>query len=97
MFLSDKQGSTEIPKRLMLRVMSTVNEDADESVELPLYSFREIATATNNFSDSTILGQGGFGTVHKVSKAYAGNFQWMESNVISNIEEPFIYSGNIGR
>lgn len=96
-FLSDKQGSTEIRSRLMLRGMSVANKDAGESVELPLYIFREIATATNNFSDSTILGQGGFGTVYKVSKAFAGNFRWLESNLISNIQEPFVYSGNIGR
>jgi len=96
-FLSDKQGSTDIRNRLMLGDMSTANEVAGESVELPLYSFREISTATNNFADSTILGQGGFGTVYKVSKAFAGNFWWLESNVISNIQEPFIYSGNIGR
>jgi len=81
----------------MLGDMSTANEVAGESVELSLYCFKVIATATNNFSDSTILGQGGFGTVYKVSKAFAGNFRWLESNVISNIQEHFIYSGNIGR
>ncbi|CAD6266026.1 unnamed protein product [Miscanthus lutarioriparius] len=61
----DKQGSTDIRNRLMLGDMSTANEVAGESVELSLYSFREISTATNNFADSTILGQGGFGTVYK--------------------------------
>ena len=80
MFLSDKQGNTEIQNRLMLGDMSTANEVAGESVELPSYSFREIATATKNFSDSTILGQGGFGTVYKVSKACAGNLRWLECN-----------------
>ncbi|KAJ1267534.1 hypothetical protein BS78_07G063900 [Paspalum vaginatum] len=60
-----KQGSAEIWSRLMLGDMSTTNEFAGTSVELPFYSFREIATATSNFADSTILGHGGFGTVFK--------------------------------
>lgn len=31
------------------------------------YEFNNIKTATNNFADSNKLGQGGFGTVYKVS------------------------------
>ena len=34
--------------------------------DLPLFDFRTIANATNNFSDGNKLGQGGFGPVYKV-------------------------------
>lgn len=33
--------------------------------ELPLFNFKSVATATNNFSDENKLGQGGFGPVYK--------------------------------
>ncbi|TYJ48590.1 hypothetical protein E1A91_A01G073300v1 [Gossypium mustelinum] len=39
-----------------------------EDLELPVFDFAIIATATNNFSSNNILGQGGFGPVYKVYK-----------------------------
>lgn len=39
-----------------------------EDLELPLFDFRTIVTATGNFSDTNKLGQGGFGCVYKVNK-----------------------------
>uniref|UniRef100_K3YGJ6 non-specific serine/threonine protein kinase n=1 Tax=Setaria italica TaxID=4555 RepID=K3YGJ6_SETIT len=65
--LSGKQGSKEIWTRLMLGDMSGTHELADRKLDLPLISFREIAVATQNFSDSAILGRGGFGTVYKTT------------------------------
>lgn len=38
-----------------------------DDLELPLFDFNTITTATNNFSKENKLGQGGFGTVYKVS------------------------------
>ncbi|CAL5010525.1 unnamed protein product [Urochloa decumbens] len=60
-----KQGSKKILTMLMLGDMDSNHELADRKLDLPLISFREISIATHNFSDSGILGGGGFGTVYK--------------------------------
>jgi hypothetical protein len=41
-------------------------ELGDENMELPFISFKDIVTATNDFSNHNMLGQGGFGVVYKV-------------------------------
>ncbi|CAM0902470.1 unnamed protein product [Alopecurus aequalis] len=40
-------------------------ELGDENIELPFISFKDIVTATNDFSNENMLGQGGFGKVYK--------------------------------
>lgn len=40
------------------------------SQEFPFLDLPTIRAATDDFSDSNRLGQGGFGTVYKVSKSY---------------------------
>ncbi|XP_027771293.1 receptor-like serine/threonine-protein kinase SD1-8 [Solanum pennellii] len=40
-------------------------ETSTEEFELPLFDYSTLATATENFSDATKLGQGGFGCVYK--------------------------------
>lgn len=37
-----------------------------EDFELPVFSFKTIAKATNNFSENNKLGEGGFGPVYMV-------------------------------
>ncbi|KAG6758858.1 hypothetical protein POTOM_035320 [Populus tomentosa] len=43
------------------------NKDLKEELELPFFNMDELACATNNFSVSNKLGQGGFGPVYKPS------------------------------
>lgn len=42
------------------------NEGEQEDSDLPLYDLATIVHATNDFSNDTKLGQGGFGPVYKV-------------------------------
>ena len=39
----------------------------ESSSEFTLYDFRELAAATDNFSEDNRLGRGGFGPVYKAS------------------------------
>ena len=44
----------------------TLQEDVHESFELPIYEFKQIIAATDNFCYRNKLGEGGFGPVYKV-------------------------------
>lgn len=35
--------------------------------DLPLFEFKDISSATNNFSSANKIGEGGFGSVYKVN------------------------------
>ncbi|KAL8091109.1 hypothetical protein AgCh_040275 [Apium graveolens] len=41
------------------------NNDPEEDLDLPLFEFQIIANATNDFSEKSKLGEGGFGSVYK--------------------------------
>ena len=43
------------------------NRGEEEDLELPLFSLPSITAATENFSLSNKLGEGGFGPVYRVS------------------------------
>ena len=44
-----------------------LGENEPDELELPLFDFDTIATATDNFSNENKLGQGGFGCVYMVN------------------------------
>ena len=46
--------------------MGLFKEEKEEDLELSLFDLSSIACATDNFSGSNKLGEGGFGTVYKV-------------------------------
>lgn len=53
----------------MLKIFQWKYKKEKEDVELStIYGFSTISNATNHFSDSNKLGEGGFGPVYKVGK-----------------------------
>jgi hypothetical protein len=54
----------------ILGYFNASNELGDENLELPFVSFGDVITATNNFSEANMLGQGGFGKVYKVTETF---------------------------
>nr|XP_023912662.1 G-type lectin S-receptor-like serine/threonine-protein kinase At4g27290 isoform X1 [Quercus suber] len=58
--------SNRITQRGLMNKKST-GKGRNKEMELPLFSFSSVSTATNNFSISNKLGEGGFGPVYKGS------------------------------
>ena len=48
--------------------MGSIGERKKEDVDLPLFDFKTVATATNKFSLANVIGAGGFGPVYKVRR-----------------------------
>uniref|UniRef100_A0A8R7UXI0 Receptor-like serine/threonine-protein kinase n=1 Tax=Triticum urartu TaxID=4572 RepID=A0A8R7UXI0_TRIUA len=62
-----KQRNKKIWKKLMSGTSSTSTELRDGNLKYPFINFKEIVLATNNFSNSNMLGHGGFGNVYKAT------------------------------
>ncbi|KAL6844530.1 hypothetical protein ACP4OV_026203 [Aristida adscensionis] len=60
-----KRQQKKAQKRMMLEYFRSPDEAGDKNLEFSFISFEQIAAATDNFSDSNILGMGGFGKVYK--------------------------------
>ncbi|CAN6211372.1 unnamed protein product [Urochloa humidicola] len=66
-----RKRNAENHKNLMHRGLTTSEELQEENInhdfELPFLKFQDIFVATNNFSNTFMIGQGGFGKVYKVT------------------------------
>ena len=55
-----------ISKCVMQMTLILFSERNKEDIDLPLYDLSTLASATNHFSDTSIIATGGFGPVYKV-------------------------------
>lgn len=65
-----QQRLTNLPLIIIRQISQYAGfETKDEDIEIPMFNLITITTATENFSLTNIIGEGGFGIVYKVRKA----------------------------
>ena len=64
--LAGKQQKKKVQKNMMLEYLRSTDEAGNKNIEFPFVDFNDIVAATDNFSDTNMLGKGGFGKVYKV-------------------------------
>ncbi|KAK7246625.1 hypothetical protein RIF29_41495 [Crotalaria pallida] len=63
-----------------------------DDLELPMFDFKTITMATDNFSEANKLGEGGFGSVYKVGKGNRQLLDWKRRfNIICGIAKGLLY------
>ncbi|KAL6313964.1 hypothetical protein AAG906_011694 [Vitis piasezkii] len=60
-----KRGKHTYPPLLIVPKEKVCQQEQKEDQELPLFNLVTVASATNNFSDRNMIGNGGFGFVYK--------------------------------
>ncbi|XP_066363751.1 G-type lectin S-receptor-like serine/threonine-protein kinase B120 [Miscanthus floridulus] len=60
-----RRQKKKVQNRVILEYLRSPDETGDKNIEFPFISFEDIVAATDHFSDSNMLGKGGFGKVYK--------------------------------
>lgn len=63
------------------------NGKGDEDLELPLFDFTTLARATNGFSATSKLGEGGFGPVYKVIVMLLNLIWKLDNSRVQNLND----------
>jgi len=75
----------------MLEYFRSSDETGDKNIEFPIISFEDIVAATDHFSDSNMLGKGGFGNVYKVLASFHLTMVLQKVSLDNHIDRKICY------